>query len=163
MLAPFCVCSPAPTKRVLRSWSGGRVNRFLHIFEKVIVIALVVMMTVVILSATAGLGWTIVSNLASPPVLRIGTDGLLEIFGYILLILIGLELLETIKAYLVEHAVHVEIVLEVALIAVARKVIVLNVKEYPGVTVLAIAALIVALAVAYYLEKTARESRAGGG
>jgi uncharacterized membrane protein (DUF373 family) len=132
------------------------VARFLHSFEKVIVIALIVMMAVVILSATAELGWTIVRDLASAPILRVGVDELLDIVGYILMIFIGLELLETIKAYLNEHAVHVEIVLEVALIAVARKVIVLNAKEYPGVTVLAIAALIVALAIAYYLEKTAR-------
>jgi uncharacterized membrane protein (DUF373 family) len=42
--------------------------------------------------------------------------------------LIGIELLETIKAYLLEKVVHVEIVIEVALIAIARKVI--NNKKY---------------------------------
>jgi uncharacterized membrane protein (DUF373 family) len=83
-------------------------------------------------------------------------DELLDIFGFFLLILIGVELLETIKAYLVEHVVHVEIVLEVALIAIARKVIILEPKELPPLTLLSIAALIVTLAIAFYLEKQAR-------
>ena len=43
-----------------------------------------------------------------------------------------------------------------ALIAVARKVIVLDTKELPSLTLLGIAALIVALAIAFYLEKHAR-------
>ena len=54
---------------------------------------------------------------------------LLEYFGYVLLVLIGVELLDTIRAYLQEHVVHVEIVLEVALIAVARKIIILELKD----------------------------------
>jgi len=86
-------------------------------------------------------------------------DSLLKIFGFFLLILIGIELLETIKAYLAEHVIHVEIVLEVALIAIARKVIILDLKDYSGVTVLAIAALIVSLAVAYYVEKLGRREK----
>jgi uncharacterized membrane protein (DUF373 family) len=44
------------------------------------------------------------------------------------------------------------------LIAIARKVIILNPKEYASLTLLSIAALIVALAVAYCLMK-----RQGGG
>lgn len=134
-------------------------NRFLRVFERVIVTLLIVMMAIVILGATVGMGSVLVRDLVTAPILRIGPDALLDSFGYILLVLIGLELLETIKAYLLEHSVHVEIVLEVALIAVARKVIVLNVKEYPGLSVVAIAALILALAVAYYLEKTSRAQR----
>jgi uncharacterized membrane protein (DUF373 family) len=50
----------------------------------------------------------------------------------------------------------VEVVLEVALIAVSRKVIILDVKEYSSLTILAIAALILALSVAFFLERRAR-------
>ena len=73
--------------------------------------------------------------------------------------LIGVELLETIRAYLNEHEVHVEIVLEVALIAVARKVVIIDVKEYSPDTLLAIAAIVLSLAGAYYLQKWARNRR----
>ena len=76
-----------------------------------------------------------------------------------MLILIGVELLETIRAYLDDHQVHVEIVLEVALIAVARKVVIVDVKEYSPNTLLAIAAIVISLAGAYYLQKRARSRR----
>jgi uncharacterized membrane protein (DUF373 family) len=129
---------------------------FLKRFEQAIVVLLITMMAVVVLVATFELAWLIYKDLSTPPILLIEIDGLLQIFGFFLLILIGVELLETIKAYLAEHVIHVEIVLEVALIAIARKVIILDLGDYTGVTVLAIAALIVSLALAYYLEKRSR-------
>jgi uncharacterized membrane protein (DUF373 family) len=52
--------------------------------------------------------------------------------------------------------VHSEIVLEVALIAISRKVITLDVKEYEPLTLLGIAALIVTIAIAYYFIKKVR-------
>jgi uncharacterized membrane protein (DUF373 family) len=94
--------------------------------------------------------------------LLLEVDELLEIFGFFLLILIGVELLETIKAYLRDNVIHVEIVLEVALIAVARKVIVLDLSKYDGLGVLAIAALIIALAGAFSLERRARRGATAG-
>lgn len=92
----------------------------------------------------------------NPPVTLLEVNEHLDIFGFFLLVLIGIELLETIKACLAEHVVHVEIVLEAALIAVARKVIILDPKEYAPVTLLSIAALIVTLAIAIYIEQRAR-------
>jgi uncharacterized membrane protein (DUF373 family) len=131
------------------------VERILKIFERVIVLALIAMMALIILLATVELGWIIVEDLITPPVLP-DINELLDVFGFFLLILIGIELLETIRAYLVEHVVHVEIVLEVALIAVARKVIILDPKEWSSATLLAIAALVLSLAIAFYLERRAR-------
>jgi uncharacterized membrane protein (DUF373 family) len=131
------------------------VERILKIFERVIVLALIAMMALIILLATLELGWIIVQDVITPPFLP-DINELLDIFGFFLLILIGIELLETIRAYLVEHVVHVEIVLEVALIAVARKVIILDPKEWPSATLLGIAALVLSLAIAFYLERRAR-------
>jgi uncharacterized membrane protein (DUF373 family) len=54
---------------------------------------------------------------------------------------------------MVEKLVHVEIVFAVALIAVARKVIVLDVAKYPSLTLMAIGIIIIALSVGYYLIK----------
>jgi uncharacterized membrane protein (DUF373 family) len=131
-------------------------DRALKIFEKIIVSALIVMMVVVISLATLELGWIIFRDITDPSNMLLEINELLDIFGFFLLVLIGIELLETINAYLVEHVVHVEIVLEVALIAVARKVIILDPKEYAPVTLLSIAALIVTLAIAIYIEQRAR-------
>ncbi|MBZ4376967.1 phosphate-starvation-inducible PsiE family protein [Corallococcus sp. AS-1-6] len=116
------------------------------------------MMGVIALS-TLELAWIIAKDIVTPPILLLEVDELLEIFGFVLLILIGVELLETIKAYLRDNVVHVEIVLEVALIAIARKVIVLDLSKYDGVSVLAMAALIIALAGAFSLRVLRRRSR----
>ena len=131
-------------------------DRFMKLFEKVVVLSLIAMMALIILLSTVELGWIILKDIITPPYVLPGIIDLLDIFGFILLILIGIELLETIRAYLVEHVVHVEVVLEVALIAVARKVIILDVKEYSSLTILGIAALILALSVAFFLERWGR-------
>ena len=128
-------------------------------FEQVVVVSLIAMMAIVILVATAELALIIYKDLSAPPYFIIEIDGLLQIFGFFLLILIGVELLETIKAYLEEHVIHVEIVLEVALIAIARKVIVLELKDYSGITLMAVAALVTSLAIAFYLVKRGRQEK----
>jgi uncharacterized membrane protein (DUF373 family) len=123
-------------------------------FEKAITVTLVVLMAVVVLLATIELGWIIVQDIITPPVFLLEISELLDIFGLFLLVLIGVELLETIKAYLKENVVHFEVVLTVAMIAIARKVITLDVKELPSMSLVGIAAIIVALAAAkYYYSK----------
>ena len=87
-------------------------------------------------------------------------QGLLEIFSFFLLILIGVELLETLKAYLKKDVFHVRLVLEVALIAMARKVIILEPNNTPALTLFGIAALILALGLAFYFERRAHGEQA---
>lgn len=82
-------------------------------------------------------------------------DNLLNVFGVFLLVLIGIELLDTIKVYFKENVIHVEVVILVALIAIARKVIVLDFEYYSGLEILGISAIIICLAAAYFLIKRA--------
>jgi uncharacterized membrane protein (DUF373 family) len=126
---------------------------FLSKFERLIVHALIVMMILIVLLATFELGWIIVKDIITPPIILLEIEELLEIFGFFLLVLIGVELLETIKAYLVERVVHVEVVIEVALIAIARKVIILDLEKYENLTLIGMAALILAIAIAIYAIK----------
>ena len=127
--------------------------QFIKKFEHYIVIALIAMMVLVILVSTVELGWIIIKDFLNPPTFYLEITDLLEIFGFFMLVLIGIELLETIRAYLVEHVVHVDIVLEVALIAIARKVIILDFEKYDGFTIIGIAGLILAVAAASYAVK----------
>ncbi|MFA7136156.1 MAG: phosphate-starvation-inducible PsiE family protein [Bacteroidales bacterium] len=60
----------------------------------------------------------------------IDANGLLDLFSLFLVLLIGLELLETVKAYFKEDIVHVEYIILVAIIALARKVIVWDFDKY---------------------------------
>lgn len=132
------------------------IGSMLRFFERFIVGSLIAMMMVVILLSTIELGRILVLDIITPPNYLLEISELLDVFGFFMLILIGVELLETIRAYLNEHEVHVEIVLEVALIAVARKVVIIDVKDYSPNTLLAIAAIVFSLAGAYYLQKRMR-------
>ena len=134
---------------------------FLKNFERLIVHVLIGLMMLVVLLATVELGWIIVRDIITPPVVLLEIEELLEIFGFFLLVLIGVELLETIKAYLVHQVIHVEIVLEVSLIAIARKVIILDLEKYSELTLIGMAALILAIAVAVYAVKRFFRSRQG--
>lgn len=122
-------------------------------FERTVILALIAMMALVVLISTIELGVIIVTDIFKPPSYWLGIDQLFEIFGFFLLLLIGVELLESVKAYLSEKVLHSEVVLEVALIAIARKVITLDVKAYDSLTLVGMAALIVAIATAYFLMK----------
>jgi len=137
------------------------ISGFLQKFEHAIIIALIFMMIVVVLISTVELAYIIVLDIIKPPVFWLEIEDLLDIFGFFLLILIGVELLETIKAYLAQKVVHSEIVLEVALIAITRKVIILDVKEYSGLAIVGIAALIISIAVAYHFLKQPRKRLIG--
>jgi uncharacterized membrane protein (DUF373 family) len=94
--------------------------------EQGIIGALMVLMMVVVLLSTIELGWLIANDILTPPIILLEIDELLDVFGFFLLVLISLELLETIKAHFVENTFHAEVVLEVAMIAIARKVIILR-------------------------------------
>lgn len=110
-------------------------------------------MIIVLFLSTLDLGLIIVKSILTPPQFLLDINELLDIFGLFLLVLIGIELLESVKTYLLEKEIHVEVVFTVALIAIARKVIILDIKEIPSNTLLGIAAIVIALSIGYYLLK----------
>ena len=127
---------------------------FIKSFEKIIVLVLVVLMAVVLLLSTVELAWVIIKDIITPPILLLEIDELLEIFGLFMLVLIGIELLDTIaKTYMAESTDHAQIVMAVAIIAIARKVIILDVNDLSGLALVGIAAIILALSIGYYLIK----------
>ncbi len=83
------------------------IGRFLNIFERFIVGNLILMMIVVILLSTIELGYILDLNIIFPPTILLGINELLDVCGFFMLILIGVELLETIQGYLNEHIVRV--------------------------------------------------------
>lgn len=123
-------------------------------FEKMVIFFLVIMMALVLLLATVELGWIILKDIITPPLFLLEVEELLEIFGLFMLVVIGVELLETItKTYLDQATDHARIVMAVALIAISRKVIILDMKEHSGIELLGMAAIILALSLGYYLIK----------
>ncbi len=114
------------------------------------------MLACVVVLATFELGWLIVKDALTPPLFLLEIDELLELFGQFLLVLIGLELMHSVKIYIEQREYHLEAVLSVALIAVARKIITLDAKALPEGTLLGIAAIVVALVLGYYVMQRSR-------
>jgi uncharacterized membrane protein (DUF373 family) len=126
---------------------------FLKKFERFVIMGLIGMMVIVVILSTIELCWIIIKDIVSQPVFLLEIDELMEIFGFFLLVLIGIELLETIKAYMIQGVVHVEIVLEVALIAIARKIRILDIAKYDGLKLLSLAALILTVSIGFFIVK----------
>ena len=124
--------------------------KWIERFETWINWAVLAMMALVVLMLAVGFAIDIARDIIAYPTGSITSDQVFAIFGNLLLILIGLELMHTVKVYLVDHTVHVEVILAVALVALARKIIVLNMKDYQG-TVVGLALLIAALAGSHWL------------
>lgn len=123
-------------------------------YEKLMIRVLMVMMAVVLALSTIDLGWRIISSIIRPPFFFMDIDHLLELFGLFMLVIIGLELLETImKSYLSQSDQHYEVVLSVAIIAIARKVIILDLGRVDGPMLVGIAAIVIALTAGYFLMK----------
>ena len=119
--------------------------------KRLIIFILIGIMYVIIFLSIVELLWTIFQDIKSPPVLILTSDELIDILGIFLLVLVGIELLDTVQVYLSEDEVHAEVVIEAALIAVARKVILLDTKTTPPVAVIGIGVIIIALAGGYYV------------
>jgi len=130
---------------------------YLDLFHKVIITVLTWLMGLVVLLATLELIYLLALDILTPPLFLLDIGELLDIFGYFLLILIGIELLETFRIYLQEHAINVQVVFVVAMIAIARKVIILDVGELQSLTLIGIGFIIASLSAGYYLVKKSQE------
>ena len=126
-------------------------------YEKFTIQALMVMMAIILGLATLDLGWLIIKDITHPPYFFLEVNQLLDMFGLFMLVVIGIELLETImKTYITQGQPHYEVVLSVAIIAIARKVIILDLKEVDSLSLIGIASIIIALTVGYFLMKRSR-------
>ncbi len=129
--------------------------RTMKIFEKIIVFTLLGLMMLAVLVSTVELAVILIQELMKPPLFLLNIDEMLQVFGFFLMVLIGLELLESIKAYLEEDRVHAEVVFLVAIVAMSRKVIIFDYNEITPEMMYGIAAVIIALASGYFLVRRA--------
>jgi len=129
---------------------------FIGRFQKIIVVFLIAMMVLTVFLTTIELAWMLILDITTEPMFLLEIQELLDLFGLFLLVLIGIELIETLRTYLTDREIHAEVVFTVALIAIGRKVIILDVKELPSLTLVGIAAIILAMSFGYFLLKYLR-------
>lgn len=136
-------------------------EKLLKKFELLTVIGLLAMMALVVFLSTIELAVIIVQRMLSkmPHLFLLNISEMLEIFGFFMMVLIGLELIETIKVYLVDESIHIEIICLVAIVAITRKVIILDLYTMSPVTLLGIAAIILALCLGYFFLKKAMNEK----
>lgn len=127
---------------------------FLRLLRKTIHICLKVLsllMILVIISGVVDVGWTLYQRLLSPPTFILTIGDILATFGAFMVVLIAIEIFENIILYLREDVIHVKIVLSTALMAVARKVIILDYDEMAPMYVFATGLVLIATGVTYYI------------
>ena len=131
-------------------------------YEHVVVIALLFMLMAVILIATFALLSLVVATVED----RIRETDILhttftlpllhDVFTGFLMILIGLELIKTVVMYLDKQVVHVEVVLTVALIAVARHVIDMDLNTAEPLNLVGTGVVVSSLSLGYFYFKKAK-------
>jgi uncharacterized membrane protein (DUF373 family) len=128
-------------------------------FEKIVYAVLMALLMLVLIGSLLDLVWLLYTAFIFQTPGLLETHELIAVLGAFLLVLIGVELLDTIKAYFSENTIHVEIVVLLAIIAVARKVILLDPAEMSGnefgFELMGIGVIVVGLAGGYYLLKKA--------
>lgn len=86
------------------------------------------------------------------------TVSLIKIFGLFLNVLIALEVMENITAYLKKHVVQLELVVITSLTAVARKIIIFDFNKSTGLELTALALAILTLSLSYWIVRQNRGS-----
>ncbi len=79
---------------------------------------------------------------------------LFKIFGLFLNVLIALEILENITGYLKKHVLQVELVIVTSLIAVARKIIILDLDKVEGMDIIGLGLAVLALSTSYFIIRS---------
>lgn len=134
---------------------------FLHWIEQIEVIVskfLSLLMLLVITVSVYDLGLYLVQQLMTPPLGFFNTT-IFQVFGLFLNVLIALEILENITAYLRKHVVQVELVIVTSLIAVSRKIIILDLEKKDAQDLIALAVAVLSLSIAYLLIRFSTRSR----
>ena len=124
---------------------------------RVLVRLLAIMMTVVIMFCVADVFLVVFEKLNESPKFLLDLNDIFAVFASFLAVLIAIEIFVNIALYLRDDVIHIRLVVATALMAIARKVIVLDFTTIEQEFLIGIALIILALAVAYFLvSKKAR-------
>jgi uncharacterized membrane protein (DUF373 family) len=143
----------------------ARLQWFMSKFEIAVVTTLELLMVMTIFVGTLKLFIIFVDSMPTQSREIDTANALLPVlqnaYGGVLMVLLGLELLQTLKAYFREHQLQIEVILVVAMIAIGRHIIQIDIAHMPGPQLAGLALLIASLAASYFLVKKAHFSIRG--
>jgi uncharacterized membrane protein (DUF373 family) len=125
--------------------------RFLHIIIRFSVRVLAVLMVFVILWGIGDVIYVLYQRLLTPPVFLLNINDIFQTFGAFMAVLIAIEIFINIRLYLGTNVLPIKLVVATALMAIARKIIVLDVEKLEATYVAAIGLVTLALGVTYWL------------
>jgi uncharacterized membrane protein (DUF373 family) len=118
---------------------------------RVSVRVLAVLMALVIVLGVVDVAWTLQQKLVAEPRFILTISDILATFGAFMAVLIAIEIFENITLYLRDDVIHVKIVMATALMAIARKVIILDYSALHPSYIWATAFVVLAMSIGYWL------------
>jgi uncharacterized membrane protein (DUF373 family) len=153
----------APAKTVSERWKRGRAQwdllTYYQRFESSVAFVLTVMIALIVVVALYRLCVGVVEALLFGALDPLQHSVFQALFGQIMTLLIALEFNHTLR-YVVtreQSAIQTKVVVLIALLALARKFITLDIRETTAVELLGLAATTVALGVTYWLIRDSDE------
>lgn len=128
-------------------------DRFLWLLKGIIHVclkALGLLMIIVIIFGVIDVAWTVYQRLVQEPRFILTMGDILVTFGAFMVVLIAIEIFQNIILYLRDDVIHVKIVLATALMAIARKVIILDYDELQPMYIFATGIVLLATGITYY-------------
>lgn len=148
-------CSAAGIDFMSSEYSRKLVARF----EVLVVLALKVLLTLAVALAIVLLYVLFINGVReqTTAIDNVGRlqSALQQVFAGVLLVLLGLELIETLNVYAAEHHVRIEVILIVAMIALGRHIVQMDFEHLSGPVLLGVAGLMTGLAASYFLITSA--------
>ena len=133
-------------------------------FESMVALALTLVVALVILVALFRLGETVLAGLLLGVLDPLDPQIFQQVFGDIMTLLIALEFNHTLHYVVVrqQSIIQTKVVLLIALLALARKFIILDLKQMSGEQLFGLAAITLVLGVTYWLLRERDDRRSQG-
>ncbi len=113
--------------------------------------ALAILMVVVIFWGVIDVVYVMYNHVIAPPFMLLGIDDIFKTFAAFLAVLIAIEIYQNIILYLRTDIIPIKLVIATALMAISRKVIIIDFSILTPMDVIAISAAVLALGITYYL------------
>jgi uncharacterized membrane protein (DUF373 family) len=126
----------------------------IRLLHRIIILAVKILAVLMVLVIVWGIGdvvYVLYQRLMQPPIMLLQINDILATFGAFLAVLIAIEIFINIRLYLSTNAIPVRLVIATALMAIARKVIIMDFDEITPPFIYGTAAIIFSLGLTYWL------------
>ena len=141
---------------------NGKFESFLKKVNRLVLKYLIFMLSASLVMGAVHLTIIFVQKIIEPPFLILKVTSLLEIFSLVLVIVVGYELIESLTINILSESIPIIPIVQIALTAMANKVITMDIKKVDSAYLFGISAVILALSASLFLINFGRVKRKGG-